>query len=71
VGNGNIEKNKWVNLWEGLMGNENGSERRYGKSKHNSNIWRSLLFKLKTTCFGPFTGPSSGLKWSVRGDYTM
>jgi hypothetical protein len=28
----------------------------------------ALLFRLKTTCFGPFTGPSSGLKWSVRGD---
>jgi hypothetical protein len=31
----------------------------------------AFLFRLKTTCFGPFTGPSSGLKWNVRGDYTM
>jgi hypothetical protein len=37
--------------------------RKYGKSKHNCNIWRRLLFRLKTTCFAPFTGPSSGLKW--------
>jgi hypothetical protein len=31
----------------------------------------AFLSRLKTTCFGPFTGPSSGLKWSVRGVYTM
>jgi hypothetical protein len=31
----------------------------------------AFLLRLKTTCFGPFTGPYSGLKWSVRGDYTM
>jgi hypothetical protein len=31
----------------------------------------AFLFRLKTTCFDPCTGPSSGLKWSVRGDYTM
>jgi hypothetical protein len=43
----------------------------YGKSKHNCNTWRSLLFRLKTTGFVPCTGPSSGLKWSVRGVYTV
>jgi hypothetical protein len=31
----------------------------------------AFLFRLKTTCFGPFTGPSSGLKWNVIGDYTV
>jgi hypothetical protein len=43
----------------------------YGKSKHNCNTWRSFYFRLKTTCFDPCTGPSSGLKWIVRGVYIV
>jgi hypothetical protein len=58
-------------LNDGHYRNLNGQmSKRYGKSKHNCNLWRSLLFRLKT-CFDPCTGPSSGLKWSVGGVYTV
>ena len=30
-----------------------------------------VVFIAKTTCFGPFTGPSSGLKLCLGGDYTV
>jgi len=30
-----------------------------------------VVFIAKTTCFGPCTGPSSGLEFCLRGDYTV
>jgi hypothetical protein len=38
------------------------------KSKHNYDAVVSFI--KQTTCFGPCTGPSSGLNVRVRGDYT-
>jgi len=38
------------------------------KSKHN---YKSGRVFIKQTCFGPCTGPSSGLNLCVGGDYTV
>jgi hypothetical protein len=40
-------------------------------SQNTTVIFEGAFYLLKTTCFGPCTGPSSGLKWSVRGVYTV
>ena len=39
------------------------------ESKHNQ--YGSGVFIIKTICFGPCTGPSSGLKLCFRGDYRV
>jgi hypothetical protein len=39
------------------------------KSKHNYDAVVSFI--KQTTCFGPCTGPSSGLNLHVGGDYTV
>jgi len=44
-------------------------DERVAKSKHNCVV--AVYFIKQTTCFGPCTGPSSGLTLCVGGDYTV
>ena len=43
----------------------------YRKYSQNTTNKGGVVFITKKTCFGPCTGPSSGLELCLRGDYTV